>query len=61
MNTQPKLTPEQQKLVSQVLPHVLWIARKHARTYGEGHDFESERVALRLCQKIRLFGPRKGD
>jgi RNA polymerase sigma factor (sigma-70 family) len=60
MKERPKLTPEQQKLVAQVLPNVLCIARKHARHYGQGHDFEGS-VALRLCEYISSFDPGKGE
>jgi len=60
MKERPKLTAEQQKLVSQVLPRVHSIARKHAQQYGQRHDFEGT-VALRLCQCISLFDPDKGD
>lgn len=60
MKERLKLNPEQQQQVSQVLPHVLGVARKHARQYGEGLDFEAS-VALRLCQNITSFDPEKGD
>ena len=55
-----KLTPEQQQLVSQALPHALSIARKHAGLYGPSLDFEGA-VALWLCQEIGKFDPKKGS
>jgi RNA polymerase sigma factor (sigma-70 family) len=60
MKQRPQLTPEQQQLVSRVLPHALRIARKHTRRYGPFLEFESS-VALQLCQKISLYNPEKGD
>jgi RNA polymerase sigma factor (sigma-70 family) len=60
MKERPKLTPEQQQLVSQVLPKVLCIAGKHVQHYGPGLDFEAS-VALRLCQTITMYNPEKSD
>jgi len=55
-----KLTPEQQRLVSQAMPHALSVARKHARLYGSRLDFEGA-VALWLCQEIAKFDPEKSS
>src|SRR5208337_5129796 len=60
MKRRSKLTPEQQQLVSQALPHALSIARKHAWRYGPSLDFEGA-VALWLCQEIAKFDPKKGS
>ncbi len=55
-----RLTPQQQEQVSLALPHVLSIARKHARLYGPSLDFEGA-VALWLCQEIAKFDPEKSS
>ncbi len=60
MKRRSKLTPEQQQLVSQALPHALSIARRHARLYGPSLDFEGA-VALWLCQEIAKFDPEKSS
>ncbi len=55
-----RLTPQQQEQVSLALPHVLSIARKHARLYGPSLDFEGA-VALWICQEIGKFDPGKSS
>ncbi len=60
MKRESKLTPAQQQLVSQALPHALSIACKHARLYGSRLDFEGA-AALWLCQEIAKFDPEKSS
>ena len=60
MKERSKLTADQQTLVSQALPQVLSVARKHARHYGPGLDFEGS-VALWLCQQIAKFDPARSN